>query len=148
MAKVRDFFLRIDGVVGGSNDATHKGEIELLGWSLESDAAGPDTGKFSGKVKISEIRVAKHVDKSSPALRLALASGEHFDSALLTVREAGQNPVEFRKITMSDVEVTSFLIGLDSDGRTPVEKVTLSFAKYEDSILELEGLRGWHVIGP
>jgi hypothetical protein len=34
-AASEECFLRIDGVAGDSVDARHRGEIELVGWSVE-----------------------------------------------------------------------------------------------------------------
>jgi type VI secretion system secreted protein Hcp len=133
-------FLKIDGVEGESKDATHMDEIELAGWgwgdwgdgeaSRGNSGGGPSSSGLSGLYGTSGLgeyyvmTVTKYPDKSSSKLLNAYALGTHFD-ALLTERKEGQNPVEFLKIKMSDVMITSFQAG--SDDTWPTEKLTLGF---------------------
>ncbi len=41
-----DYFLKIDGIEGESNDHKHKGEIEILSWSMGATQSG--THAFGG----------------------------------------------------------------------------------------------------
>jgi type VI secretion system secreted protein Hcp len=124
MADVR-FFLKIDGVGGESKDAIHKGEIELLNYSLEEISGG------TPGIKYTAINVSMNIDKTYRTLQAALASDQRFKSALLTVRKEGQNPVEFLKITMGDVMVTGLQLAADRNPSDPIAVATLTFNKYE-----------------
>ena len=128
-----DVFLKIKGVDGESADAKHKKEIDVLAWSWgisNSASAHVGGGAGSGKANVHDINVTKYVDAASPPLMLACASGKHFDEALLTVRKAGgDNPVEYLKIKMQTVFISSVQHGGSTGDDRHSENVTLNFAK-------------------
>jgi type VI secretion system secreted protein Hcp len=62
-------------------------------------------------------------------LLLACCNGKHYGEATLTVRKAGENPLEYIKITMSDLIVTSVSTGGSGGEDRLTENVTLNFAK-------------------
>jgi type VI secretion system secreted protein Hcp len=71
------------------------------------------------------------VNKATPKLILACATGEHIRDATVTVRKAGKAPQEYLLITMSDVLVTSVSTSVDADGEGAVDVVALAFAKVD-----------------
>ena len=129
-----DMFLKLDDVEGESTDSKHAGEIAVLSWSWGLQQPGASlvgSGAGAGKVKVNDLLVTKHVDNASPRLMLACCSGEHFKEALLTVRKAGQTPVEYLKITMKEVFVSSMSIdGTDEQDR-PTETIGFSFGEFQ-----------------
>ncbi len=126
-----DTFLKIDGIQGESPDAKHKGEIEVLAWSWA--VQGPDPyaygGGGTGTPKYTDLAVRKFVDKASPLLFLSAATGDHIKSAVLTVRTTGGNQLEFYKITLGNVLVSSVAEGADALGAdsVPLEEIGLSY---------------------
>jgi type VI secretion system secreted protein Hcp len=56
-------------------------------------------------------------------------TGKHIDQAVLTIRKAGGNPLEYLKITMSDVIVTQVQPSGSNTDDGIREQVRLSFAK-------------------
>src|SRR4051794_17608184 len=87
-----DAFLKIEGIDGESADSKHKGEIQLESFSWSESQTGSSTeggGLGGGKVSMQDIHFTKKVDKSTPKLMLACASGEHIKKATLTCRKAG-----------------------------------------------------------
>ena len=64
---------------------------------------------------------------------LACATGRHFPSATLTCRKAGGNQVEFLKIKLIDVLVSSYSIGGTPGGeaQVPDDTFSLNFAKVD-----------------
>jgi len=86
-------------------------------------------GGGSGKSSIQDLSITKYVDTSTPPLMRACATGEHIKSALLTVRKAGGKPVEYIKITMDEIIVTSISAGGSGGEDRLTETVTLNFAK-------------------
>jgi type VI secretion system secreted protein Hcp len=57
-------------------------------------------------------------------------TGKHIDQAVLVMRKAGGNPLEYLKITMSDVIVTRVKpSGSKSDNEKSRETVALSFSR-------------------
>jgi type VI secretion system secreted protein Hcp len=128
-----DYFLKIDGIVGESFDATHKDEIVIQSYSLGSSNAmsfnSRGSGASAGKVSFQDIHFTKLVDKASPVLMLSCASGKHISSAVLTARKAGEKPVEYLKITFTDILVSSFQTSGSNGGPAAAEQISLSFAK-------------------
>src|ERR1041384_2192659 len=128
-----DMFLKLDGIKGESADHKHKDEIhiESFSWGLSqvgtSSAGG---GGGAGKVSVHDISVSKVVDKSSPELLLACANGKHIKEGLLTVRKAGEKPLEYLKIKLNDILISG--VQLSGPGHEQLsEAVTLNFAKFQ-----------------
>ena len=127
-----DMFINIDGIKGESGDAKHKGEIDVLSWSFggsQSGSAHVGGGLGAGKVNIHDLSVTKYVDKASPELFTHLCNGKHIPKALLTVRKAGEHPLEYLKITMENVLVSSLTTGGSGGEDRLTENVSLNFAK-------------------
>ena len=126
-------FLKLAGVADESKDRTHTKEIDVLPWSwriANGGSAHVGGGAGSGKVNVHDVQVTKYVDTSSPKLMLACFAGKHFPKALLTVRKAGgDNPVEYVKIKMEQVFITSVSTGAHGDEDRLTETVSLNFSK-------------------
>jgi type VI secretion system secreted protein Hcp len=132
---VADYFLKIDGIDGESQDHKHKGEIHLESWSWgESNggSAAHSGGAGAGKVNMQDFHFVRQFNKASPKLAIACASGEHLKKAVLTCRRAGKDQQEFFKVTMSDLIVSSFQTGASNHGDVlPTEQISLNFSKIE-----------------
>lgn len=121
-------FLKLQGVTGESGDAEHKGEIEVVSWSWGMQTStSAATGQAQGRTTVSELQVVKRVDQSTPTLMMYVRQNRLVPSAKLTVRKAGQTPLEYFTIEMERVRVTS--IKTESEGTELVERVSLGFAK-------------------
>src|SRR5262245_53896779 len=100
----QDMFLKVEGAKAGaingeSQDGKHKDEIEIVSWSWGMESrTDMYTGQAYRRATIKELTVLKHVDKASTALMSALTTNEPIKSAILTVRKAGKNPLEYLKI--------------------------------------------------
>jgi type VI secretion system secreted protein Hcp len=129
-----DAFLKIDGIDGESQDSKHKSEIELLSYSFGADQPGSSHvggGSGTGKVHMHDFTVLKYVDKASPPLFVACATGKAIASAILTVRKAGGDQQDYIKVTLNDLIVSSTQNTgqpKGSDG-SPTEQVSLNFSK-------------------
>jgi type VI secretion system secreted protein Hcp len=140
-----DIFMKIDDVKGESSDDKHKGEIDVLAWKFGGSQAGTSqvgTGSGSGKVQIQDLEFTKNVDRSSPVLLGALCTGSHFKTALLTVRKAGgKAPLEYLKITMTDLIVSRIDHGTEGSASQHTETVWLNFAtvKFEYTPQKADG---------
>jgi type VI secretion system secreted protein Hcp len=128
-----DMFLKLTGIKGESKDHKHKDEIhiESFSWGMsQTGAHGTGGGGGAGKVNVHDISITKFVDKSSPALMLNCCSGKHIPEGLITVRKAGDKPLEYMKVKLIDLLVSSVQhAGHGSDLLT--ENVTLNFAKFK-----------------
>ncbi len=127
-------FLNVRGVTGEAVDADHAGEIEVKSWSWGMQApTGPVSGSAGGKTTIHELLVVKLVDQSSPTLMRFLRSNKLVSDATLTVRKAGKTPLEYFKIDLENVRVTS--IHTESEGAELVDRVSLGFSKVRVSYI-------------
>ena len=135
-----DYFLKIDGIEGESQDAKHKGEIDVESWSMGATNSGTmqfGGGGGAGKVAMQDFHFVMKHNKSSPKLMLACASGEHIKKAVLTCRKAGKEQQEFLKVTLSDIIVSSFQTGGSAGSDIiPMDQISLNFAKVEKEYKE------------
>ena len=134
-----DMFLKIGDLKGESKDSQHKEEIDVLAWSwgmANSGSAHVGGGAGSGKVAVQDLSFTKYIDKSSPDLMLACCNGKHFPEATLVVRKAGEKPVEYLKIQMKTVLVTSVSTGGSGGEDRLTENITLNFAKVKVTYTE------------
>jgi len=132
-----DCFLKIGAgpdVKGESTDSTHKGEIEILSFSF--GASNPSTigsgssGGGGGKVSISSFNIMKKTDRSSAILFQACCQGDHYGSAIVTLRKSGgKKPLEYLKYEFTELYVDSLQWSGSTGGDdTPAESVSFSFA--------------------
>ncbi len=129
-----DMFFKIDGIAGESRDDKHKGEIDVLAWSWGMSQSGTThsgTGGGAGKVNVQDLSFTKYIDKATPNLMLFLSNGKHIKEATLTVRKAGETPLEYYVLKLTEVMVTSLTTGGSGGQDRLTENVTLNFAKYE-----------------
>jgi type VI secretion system secreted protein Hcp len=106
-----DAFLKLDGIKGESADAKHKGEIDIssFSWGLsQTGVQATGGGGGAGKVKAFDFAFVKKTDAASPLLMLNCASGAHIPTATFVVRKAGGEQLEYLKIKLTDVLVSSY----------------------------------------
>jgi type VI secretion system secreted protein Hcp len=151
-----DMFLKLDGIKGEAHDSKHKDEIDIYSWSWgvsNSGSMGVGGGGGSGKVAVHDVSITKQTDKASAALFLHCASGKHIKEALITVRKAGDKPLEYFKMTLSDIIVTNVQTSGSHGGDNLMENLSLNFAKYKIEYMEQKadgsgvpaGETGWDV---
>lgn len=129
-----DMFLKLDDVKGESKDSKHAGTIDVLAWSWGFSQSGTTHmggGGGAGKVNVQDISITKYIDRSSPVLELACCTGKHFKQAVLTVRKAGDKPLEYIKITMKEVLISSISLGGSGGEDRLTENITLNFAEFK-----------------
>lgn len=128
-----DMFLMIDKIKGESVDDKHKTEVDVLAWSWGASQAGTThmgAGGGAGKVNVQDVSITKYIDRSSPVLLNHVCTGAHIAKCVLTVRKAGGKALEYYKLTMEDVIVTSLSTGGSGGEDRLTENISLNFAKY------------------
>jgi type VI secretion system secreted protein Hcp len=127
-----DIFAKLGDIKGESLDDKHKDEIEILSWSWgmsNAVTAAAGAGAGAGKASFHDLSFTHKIDKASPQLMQACATGVHLKEATITHRKAGKGQQEFLVIKMNDVIVTAVA---DSDsGDSLTESVSLAFAKID-----------------
>jgi type VI secretion system secreted protein Hcp len=128
-----DIFAKIGDIKGESLDAKHKDEVEVLSWSWgvsQSGTMAHGGGGGEGKASFNDFNFTHRIDKASPSLMKACATGNHIKEATITVRKAGKGQQEFLIIKMTDIIITSVNPSGSGEGSsTTAESVALQFAK-------------------
>ena len=132
MASV-DYFLKIDGISGESQDSKHKGEIEVLSFSWGETQSqrpgGSGGGAGAGKVQMQDFHFVMTANKASPKLVLACAGGQHLKQATFVGRRSGRGQQDFLLYKFTDVLISSYQTGGSSGGDPlPVDQVSFNFA--------------------
>jgi type VI secretion system secreted protein Hcp len=129
-----DYFLKIDGIDGESTDDKHKNEIDVQSWSWGENNSGTHAGGGgggAGKVVMQDFHFVMKVNKATPKLVLACATGQHIKEATLVCRKAGGDQQEYMKIKFSDLLVSSFQTGGSQGAVVPVDQISMNFSKIE-----------------
>ena len=129
-----DIFAKIGDIKGESLDDKHKGEVEVLSWSwgvTQSGTMAHGGGGGEGKANFNDFNFTHHIDKASPVLLKACATGEHIKDAIVTVRKAGKGQQEFLIIKMNDIIITSVNPSGSGDSAITAESVALQMAKVD-----------------
>jgi type VI secretion system secreted protein Hcp len=152
-----DWFLKVDGIPGGSKDAKHKDWIEVVSWDMghqrQSVVSGATGGK-AGPATFDDLKITKYHDLATVKLANYCAQGTPIGSVVLECCRAGGDKMKFMEVKMETVVVSSWRTGgkeKDTNAPTdPYEYVTFTFAKikwtYTDQKRE-DGTGGGQVAG-
>lgn len=125
-----DMFIKIGDIEGEAVDDAHRGEIDVLAWSWGMSQSGSmhvGGGGGSGKVNVQDLSLTKYVDKSTPNLMLHCCNGKHIQECRLVVRKAGENPIDYITIVLTNCLVTEVATGGSGGEDRLTENVTLNF---------------------
>lgn len=104
-----DLFLKIEGIAGESQDANHKGwlNIDSFTWGASQPGnMGVGGGGGAGKVQYHDLTVQGSIDKACPAIMRYVSNGKHISKVELSVCKAGGNQIEYCRITLEEVLIT------------------------------------------
>lgn len=123
-----DYFLKLEGIQGESQDEKHKDEIQIMSWSWGgsnvSSVAGTG-GSGAGKVSLSDLNVMINFDKSSPKFFKTVCAGTHIPSGTLTAIKAGSDGKPYLKVDFKELFVTS--LQMSASGEIPTVSVSFSY---------------------
>ncbi len=128
-----DYFIKFDGIKGESADVKHKDEIDVETWSFgETNAgAGSGGGGGAGKVAMQDFHFVMPLNRASPVLMKACATGQHIKTATLSARKAGKGQQEYLTFKFRDVLISSFQTTGSEETPVPSDSVSFNFAKVE-----------------
>jgi type VI secretion system secreted protein Hcp len=120
---------RAGKVRGEVTTAGHTGEIQLLGWNwgVSANTAIGSTERTARRV-YRQLVVTKRIDSASTALLSALATNDEIKEAVLTMRKAGGEALDYFTMTLNAGRVVAVDIEVGDDSR-PVERVSIAFTK-------------------
>jgi type VI secretion system secreted protein Hcp len=125
-----DIFAKLGDIKGESLDDKHKDEIEVLSYSWGVTNAGSmayGSGGGEGKATFHDLTFVHNIDKASPVLMQACATGTHLKEATITHRKAGKGQHEYLVVKMNDVIITGVSHAGSGDGHS--ENVSIAFGK-------------------
>jgi type VI secretion system secreted protein Hcp len=128
-----DIFAKIGDIKGESSDDKHKDEIEVLSYSwgvTNPGSLGSGGGGGTGRATFRDLSIVHKIDRASPNLLKACATGQHLKEGTITFRKAGERPHEFLIIKMNDVIITGVVQGA-AGSEVGSETVSLEFAKVD-----------------
>lgn len=153
-----DIFLKLsNGIKGEAQDSVYTDEIDVLSWSWDMTQSGTTHvggGGGGGKVDVGNMVITKYVDSATHDLIKRCCSGEHIATAELIVRKAGGEPIEYLRIEMEEVMLSSYSTGGSKDGLDRVqETLSLNFAYFKvtytlqnsDGSAGAESVAGWSI---
>jgi type VI secretion system secreted protein Hcp len=127
-----DIFAKLGDIKGESLDDKHRDEIEVLSWSwgvTNAGAKGAGGAGRGGKATFQDLSFTHKIDRASPVLMQACATGVHLKEATITHRKAGKDQQEYLIIKMDDVIISAVTEGESEGGN--LETVNLAFAKVD-----------------
>ena len=129
-----DIFAKIGDIKGESLDDKHKDEIEVLSFSWGVTNAGSMAhggGGGEGKATFHDLSFVHNIDKASPVLLQACATGTHLKDATITHRKAGKGQQEYLIVKMNDVIITGVTHGGSGGEGANSENVSMAFSKVD-----------------
>jgi type VI secretion system secreted protein Hcp len=136
---IADMFLFVTGAVGETNDETHKDEIDVVSWAWGMQGPTVIGGQTTAKAAVGDLQIVKRVDKSTTTLMNFLRNNKTIDEARLTVRKAGDKPLEYFRVELKKVRIRS--LTHSSEGVELVERLSLGFTRVRVSYVP-QGVTG------
>ena len=131
-----DIFLRVQTrrageVKGEAATDGHVGEIELRswGWGVSASSAIGAIGAAERR-SYTQLVVQKGIDSASTGLLNALAGNDEVKQAVLTMRKAGGEALDYFTLTLGGARIVGVEIDVDASGQ-PIERVSFAFTKVE-----------------
>jgi len=129
-----NIFAKIGTIKGESKDAKHPGEIDVLSWAwgvTQTGSMAHGGGGGAGNANFQDLTFTHHIDKATPLLLKACATGEHIPEATIAVRKAGMPQQDYLIIKLSDVLIASVVMSVSMDDPTTAESVSLQASKVD-----------------
>jgi type VI secretion system secreted protein Hcp len=137
-----NMYLEIDGIQGESVQSKSVGAIDVLAWSngLSNSASfQAGAGGGAGKANFQDLSITKYLDSASPYLMLYTSTGQHIDSATLTVRRAGETNSLYFKVELKNIIVTSVSSGGSGGEDRLTENISLNYSEIRWTYYPIDG---------
>lgn len=129
-----DAYMKMESVPGESLDSNHKDWIEILEvrYLLNQDVSNTASsagGATAGRIQCHDMHIAKYVDKASPKLLEACASGQHFKTITIDIHRAGGTQQKYLSIKLEEVIISSLAMRTSQHAEFPSEDITLNYGR-------------------
>jgi type VI secretion system secreted protein Hcp len=128
----QDITLKLTKIDGESKKKGFENQIDVYDFKFgvsQSASSSEGLGGGSAKSDCKDLIVTKLIDKATPILFLHSALGTPIPEAVLTVRKAGGQALDYLVVTLKDVIVTNVATGGKSEDERVREEISLSYAK-------------------
>jgi type VI secretion system secreted protein Hcp len=130
-----NFFLKLDGIVGETQDKAHSDQIAVLSWSHSFNQPTSPTRSAAGggtveQANHSDFSITKYIDAATDDILKACWTGKQIATGSFTAyRSSGTGDgVNYLLIEFTGLIVSNYSIS-GGTGDIPVETVTLSYSK-------------------
>jgi type VI secretion system secreted protein Hcp len=105
-----DGFVKIPDIPGESKRSGHEDEIEIHGVTFGMEAPYDRGGSLRrGRVSFDMVVLSKYYDRSSPALKGALAANRHLSEVVLAVRRTTEGESsDYLVVTLADASIVKY----------------------------------------
>jgi type VI secretion system secreted protein Hcp len=132
--------LKVADYEGESQHKGHEKEIEVLAyeWGVtQRGTAGSGGGAGGGKSRWYDLKVVAKVNKATPKIHLATASGTHVKEGTLTVTKAGDSPQDYLTVKLgSFIFSESLVVDTTDDDQIPLHCFAMNFATFDKEYKE------------
>ncbi len=128
-----DYFLKLDGIEGESEDEKHKKEIQILSWNWGANnvsSVSGTGGSGAGKVSLSDFNIMTNFDKATPKFFKSVCAGTHIKTGTMAAIKSGGDGKPYLKVDFKELFVT----GLQISGSSEVPTISVSFSYNEIKI--------------
>jgi type VI secretion system secreted protein Hcp len=137
-------FLKLEGLDGEATDSKHDKWIKMLSMSapifrsITEGASDADRGR--GTTTLGDIVIVRKLDKSSPKLAEACATGKPIKKGQIDFcAQANDKEEPYLQYTLENVIVSSYSFHGDGSGSpVPTEEITINFTKIEWKYVTLD----------
>lgn len=123
--------LHLEGIAGESKKDGNEDEIDISSWSFGMSQSGTwhtGGGGGGGIVNMQDITLTKLIDASSCDLMAYCSKGDHIPTGSLTVYKVGGTNLDYYKIDLEKIIISSVQTSGTAGGDDVVETVSLNFA--------------------
>jgi len=132
---LNDIHIKIDGINGESTVNNHRDEVVVESWNWGVTHPAPVAvggGGAAGKASFADFSFTHRVDRASPLLWKACATGQSIRTVTLSVARSGAVAQDYLTIKFSEIRVTSVALADTAlDTQPALESVSLSYAKVD-----------------
>ena len=128
-----DYFLKLDGIEGESEDEKHKKEIQILSWNWGANnvsSVSGTGGSGAGKVSLSDFNIMTNFDKATPKFFKSVCAGTHIKTGTMAAIKSGGDGKPYLKVDFKELFVTSLQIS----GSSEIPTISVSFSYNEIKI--------------
>ena len=134
-----DMYMKIEGANGEAKDANHKdwSDIRSFAWgATQPGSMATGGGGGTGKASFNDLHIVAVIDRAAPAVMKHCATGKHLSKVEVSVCKAGGEQVEYSRITLEDVLVTSVQYTGNHDGDAMMVSYAFQAAKVKQQYWE------------